>query len=215
MLRSNRATRPFYNERLIHWLLGAAALVVILATVFNVSEYLRLSGRQGGLAADAARDEAMARTLAARAAEARRRIDPKGLQRVSDQALEANGIIDARTFSWTALFDDIEATLPPTVMLTSITPSVGADGAQVRFTVVGKTVDAIDTFVERLESTKRFSDLQPTTENVTEDGNFQTSITGHYLNTGGAASAPAGSGAPTRPGTITPTAGAPGRKGAR
>ena len=125
MLRTNLATRPFYNERLVHWLIGGAAVLVVAFTAFNVSEYLRLSGRQGGLAADAARDEAMARTLTARAAEARRRIDAKSLERISAQAAEANGIIDARTFSWTALFDDIEATLPPTVMLTAITPSIG------------------------------------------------------------------------------------------
>jgi hypothetical protein len=211
MLRSNLATRPFYNERLVHWILGAAGLLVVLFTVYNVSEYLRLSGRQGGLAADAARDEAMARTLQERAAEARRRIDPKGLQRISEQAAEANGIIDARTFSWTALFDDIEATLPPTVMLTSITPSIGPDGAAVRFTVVGKTVEAIDTFVEKLEATKRFANLQPETENVTEDGNFQTTIRGRYLNAAGTA-APAPMPAPAQAGAGPAAAG---RKGAR
>ena len=68
MLRTNLATRPFYNERLVHWLLGAAALLVVLFTAFNVSEFLRLSGRQGGLEADIARDEATARTMTARAA---------------------------------------------------------------------------------------------------------------------------------------------------
>lgn len=207
MLRSNLATRPFYNERLVHWLLGLAGLLVVLATVYNVSEYLRLSGRQGGLAADAARDEAMARTLQARATDARRRIDPKGLQKISAQANEANGIIDARTFSWTALFDDIEATLPPTVMLTSITPSIDADGAIVRFTVIGKTVDAIDSFVERLEATKRFAGVLPETQSVNDDGNIQTTIRGRYLTTAGTPAAPA----------PMPAAGtaAAGRKGAR
>jgi hypothetical protein len=206
MLRSNLATRPFYNERLVHWILALAGLLVVLATVYNISEYLRLSGRQGGLAADAARDEAMARTLQARAADARRRIDPKGLQKISEQASEANGIIDARTFSWTALFDDIEATLPPTVMLTSITPSIGPDGAIVRFTVIGKSVEAIDTFVEHLEATQRFTGLLPETQTVTEDGNFQTSIRGRYLT-------PSGPAAPTP--APAPGAAAAGRKGAR
>ena len=86
MLRTNLASRPFYNERLVHWLIGGAAALVLAFTAFNVSEYLRLSGRQGGLAADAARDEALARTLTARAAEARLRIDAKSLERVSAQA---------------------------------------------------------------------------------------------------------------------------------
>jgi Tfp pilus assembly protein PilN len=207
MLRSNLATRPFYNERLVHWLIGGAAVLVVAFTAFNVSEYLRLSGRQGGLAADVARDEAMARTLTARAAEARRRIDAKSLERISAQAAEANGIIDARTFSWTALFDDVEATLPPTVMLTAITPKVGPDGASVGLTVMGRTVEAIDTFIERLEETTRFENVQPSSEMVTEDGLFQTQVTGRYLTT-------------TQPPAAAPAAGpgaasSPGRQGAR
>jgi Tfp pilus assembly protein PilN len=206
MLRSNLATRPFYNERLVHWLIGGAAVLVVAFTAFNVSEYLRLSGRQGGLAADAARDEAAARTLTARAAEARRRIDAKSLERISAQAAEANGIIDARTFSWTALFDDVEATLPPTVMLTAITPSIGPDGASVRLTVMGRTVEAIDTFIERLEETTRFENVQPSSEMVTEDGLFHTQVTGRYL-----AAAPRSQAAPSGPGAAS----SPGRQGAR
>jgi Tfp pilus assembly protein PilN len=205
MLRTNLATRPFYNERLVLWLIGGAAVLVLAFTAFNVSEYLRLSGRQGGLGADAARDEAMARTLTARAADARRRIDAKSLERISAQAAEANGIIDARTFSWTALFDDVEATLPPTVMLTSITPSIEADGAIVRLTVIGRTVDAIDTFIERLEATTRFENVQPSSEVVTEDGLFQTLVTGRYLSAPAPAAPPTGPAAPA----------APGRQGAR
>lgn len=212
MLRTNLATRPFYNERLVHWLIGGAAVVVLAFTAFNVSEYLRLSGRQGGLAADAARDETMARTLTARAADARRRIDVKSLERISAQAAEANGIIDARTFSWTSLFDDIEATLPPTVMLTSITPTIGPDGATVRLTVLGRTVEAIDTFIERLEATTRFENVQPSSEIVTEEGLFQTMVTGSYL-TAPPAAPPATAPAAPPAGPAAPSS--PGRQGAR
>jgi Tfp pilus assembly protein PilN len=204
MLRTNLATRPFYNERLVHWLIAGAAIFVLAFTAFNVSEYLRLSGRQGGLAADAARDEAMAQTLTARAADVRRRIDAKALERIRAQAAEANGIIDARTFSWTALFDDIEATLPPTVMLTAIAPNIGPDGATVRLTVLGRSVEAIDTFIERLEATTRFENVQPASERVDDDGLFETLVTGRYLAASPAA-APAGPAAPS----------APGRQGAR
>ena len=175
MLRTNLATRPFYNERLVHWLIGGAA--VAGASRSRPSTSANTCASRAGRAAwprTPRRDEAMARTLTARAAEARRRIDAKSLERISAQAAEANGIIDARTFSWTALFDDIEATLPPTVMLTSITPTIGPDGATVRLTVLGRTVEAIDTFIERLEATTRFENVQPSSEIVTEEGLFQT-----------------------------------------
>jgi Tfp pilus assembly protein PilN len=211
MLRTNLATKPFYNERLVSWLIAGAAVLVIAFTALNVSEYLRLSGRQGGLEADAARDEGMARTLTARAAEARRRIDAKSLEQVRAQAAEANGIIDARTFSWTMLFDDIEATLPPTVMLTAITPSIEEDGTStVRLTVLGRTVEAIDDFIERLEATKRFENVQPASEVVTEEGLFQTLVTGRYLT-----APPAAPGAPVPPPVVPAAPTSPGRQGAR
>ena len=206
MLRTNLATRPFYNERLVHWLLGAGLLLVAAFTAYNVSEYLRLTGRQGGLAADAARDETQARTLNARAADARRRIDRKQLEVIGEQALQVNGIIDARTFSWTSLFDDIEATLPPTVMLTAITPKIDQAGASVRLVVVGRTVEAIDAFIERLEGTKRFADLLVVTEQVTDDGLFEAQLAGRYL-----AALPAATPAAAPPAPAT----APGTRGTR
>jgi Tfp pilus assembly protein PilN len=208
MLRTNLATRPFYNERLVHWLLGAGLLLVAAFTAYNVSEYLRLTGRQGGLAAEAARDEAQARALNARAADARRRIDRKQLEVVAAQATEVNGIIDARTFSWTSLFDDIEATLPPTVMLTAITPKIDQAGASVRLIVVGRTVEAIDTFIERLEATKRFADVRVVSEQVTDEGLFETQLAGRYLAALPPPAAPPGPPAPA-------PAAAPGTRGAR
>ena len=58
MLRTNLATRPFYNERLVHWRSAPPRSLVLAFTAFNVSEYLRLSGRQAACRRDAARDEA-------------------------------------------------------------------------------------------------------------------------------------------------------------
>ena len=65
MIRTNLATRPFYNERAVHvWLLGAAILVVA-ATLFNGWRILHYSGSNTELAAQAARNEARARELRA------------------------------------------------------------------------------------------------------------------------------------------------------
>jgi hypothetical protein len=180
MLRTNLSTRPFYNERLVHWLLALAAVVVAAFTVYNLTHFLSLSGRQRTLADAAARDEAAARDLTARAAAIRRGIDPKVLQRVTAQAAEANALIDARAFSWTALFNDIESTLPPTVMLTSVSPRITEDGVVVRFVVLGRSVEAIDGFIEKLEATGRFHGVLAADEEVNDDGLYQTLIQGAY-----------------------------------
>jgi hypothetical protein len=204
MLRTNLATRPFYNERLVHVVLGVALVLIVMFTAFNVTRLASLRRQQAVFTAAASRDETRAADLRTRAAAIRRGIDPKALARITDAAIEANSLIDARTFSWTALFNDIEATLPPTVMLSSVTPSVTKqrEGVLVRFVVLGRTVDAIDTFIERLEETGRFRHVIAPSEEVTEEGLFETSIEGSYVQGPPAPAsppAPAASPAPSAP----------------
>jgi Tfp pilus assembly protein PilN len=198
MLRTNLATRPFYNERLVHLLFGAALALVVAFTIFNAMRLVSLSTRQAALGREAARDEARAADLNARAAAVRRGIDPKALARVTNAAIEANALVDARAFSWTALFNDIEATLPADVMLTAISPTVDNGGAmRVRFVAVGRTVEGIDTFIERLEQTGRFKRVLAPSEQVTEDGLFETTIEGLYRQPVPEATAGTGGGAAT------------------
>src|SRR5690349_23945187 len=108
MLRTNLATRPFYNVRVVHTVLGVIAIAVIAITVFNVVQYARLSGRERSLGADATRAETEAAGLRAQAARLRAQIDPKDLQAVAAAAREANAVIDQRAFSWTDLFAEFE-----------------------------------------------------------------------------------------------------------
>ena len=43
MIKSNLATRPFYNERAVHLAILLLALIVVLASVFNVTRVIQLS----------------------------------------------------------------------------------------------------------------------------------------------------------------------------
>ena len=53
MLRTNLATRPFYNERAVRFVLGVVALIVLGVTAFNALELLRLTDSQRTLGAHA------------------------------------------------------------------------------------------------------------------------------------------------------------------
>lgn len=194
MLQTNIATHPFYNERLVHWSLGLAAAILAIVTIVNVTRFISLSSHVSSASVTAASEEQRARALTVSAGEVRRSIDPKALERVTQAALEANGIIDARAFSWTGLFNDLEGTLPPNVMLTAVTPAPVEGGIRVRLVVLGRTVEGIDTFIERLEQTGRFANVLAVDEQVTEEGLFQTTIDGHYQD------APLPSGKPGAPG---------------
>ena len=123
MLRTNLATRPFYNERAIHLLVALAAAIVLAVTVLNVGRIVTLSKHSTELSRA---HECRSR----RSAAAEHRSDPHSQDDQQGRARagrrrrrEANALIDQRTFSWTEFFNQIEATLPPDVMLTSVRPS--------------------------------------------------------------------------------------------
>lgn len=99
MIRTNLSTRPFYNERAVHFWLLVVAAVVVLATAFNVMRVLRYSRSDTTLAAQASLDEDRSRDLRQQAARLRATVDPKQVEFASTEARKANELIDRRTFS--------------------------------------------------------------------------------------------------------------------
>jgi Tfp pilus assembly protein PilN len=181
MLKSNLSTRPFYNERAVHLGLALAAAVVLAVTGFNARALVALSARNTALAAGIARDEAAAADLARRAEAIRRGTDRKEIDAISAAAREANDLIAQRTFSWTELFNLIEATLPPDVMLTAVRPQVRDGEVTVTMGVVGRRSENLDAFMAALEKTGAFADLLPRQENVADDRLHHAVLNGRYL----------------------------------
>ncbi|HXE79936.1 MAG TPA: hypothetical protein VNK41_04240 [Vicinamibacterales bacterium] len=182
MLRTNLATRPFYNERLAAIVIWGLAAIVAVITIVSVVRLATLWGRDAELRAEAEQNEQRAAALRREAQQARARVDPRDLQRLSREAREANALIDGRTFSWTELFNRFEATLPPGVRLASVRPSRDEDGQfVVRVDVVARSVDDIDAFMDALESRGGFRDVLARRESVDEEGRIEATIAGTYL----------------------------------
>lgn len=177
-MRTNLATRPFYNVRAVHAALALAALVVALVTAFNVVEIVRLSGSQRTLGAKAQAAEAEAQRLRIEAQQIRTRIDPKELEIVAEAAREANAIIDQRTFSWTSLMAHLEATLPADVRITEITPRP-AD-RRVTINAESRSVEDLEEFILGLEQTGAFHDVLATNEQATMDDTIAAVIEARY-----------------------------------
>ena len=97
----------------------------LAATVFNVWQLVVADepGSQRSAAESAAAD-ARAQTLRQQTAQARSGLDGERLAEVAAAVREANAAIDGRTFSWTAVFNWLETSLPPDVRIASITPRV-------------------------------------------------------------------------------------------
>jgi Tfp pilus assembly protein PilN len=170
MLRTNLSTRPFYNERAVHAAAVVLALVVLAVTAWEVSRVVKLSQYKTELNAAIARDRNEAAQRARDAAQIRGGIDQKQLALIAGAAREANQLIEQRTFSWTQLFNLLEATLPEDVMLTSVRPDFKEGVTQVNLDVQGRRSDDIDAFWDRLEKTGAFRNIQWSAVTVTDDG---------------------------------------------
>lgn len=211
MLRTNLSTRPFYNERAAHVAIGAAAAVVLAVTLVNVVQVVRLSKRNTELTSRTRSEQAEVRRLTAEAGRIRGSIDKEELALIVGAAEEANALIDQRTFSWTAFFNRIEATLPPDVMLTSVRPSVKDGLTHVEIGVLGKRAEGIDEFMEKLEATGAFQDIVPATQDRTEEGLYRVMIQSVYVSVDeapgpgrGAAAGPTSGAAPAQPRAAAP-----------
>jgi hypothetical protein len=190
MLRTNLATRPFYNERAVHLILALAGVLVLAVTIFNVSRIATLSARHAELRLQIDRDEARAAELAQQTAALRQTIDAADLERVVGAARQANTLIEQRTFSWTQLFNRLEETLPADVMLAAVRPQIEETGVRLEMVVLARAVEGIDSFIERLEGTGAFWHMLARQEDQTEAGLYRATIHGAYGETGDAGPPP-------------------------
>jgi hypothetical protein len=183
MLRTNLSTRPFYNERAIHALAALVAVVVLAITAWQVVRVVRLSRFKTELTASIRRDRAEAEQSAAQAQQIRRGIDQKQLAAIAAAAKEANDLIAQRTFSWTELFNQIEATLPGDVMLMGVHPQIEDGLTQVHLDVQGKGEEVINDFWDRLEKTGQFRNPEWSNVTITPEGYHQMAMTVVYTPT--------------------------------
>jgi Tfp pilus assembly protein PilN len=168
MIRTNLATRPFYNERAVHFWLLIVAILVVAATAFNVSRVLRYSRSDTELATSASRDEARAAELRRQAAQLRASVDPRQVEFASLEAQQANELIDRRTFSWTELFN---------VRIGSVHPRLDKEHQIVlTINVIARDTQDVKQFMDNLDDTGAFAATLAREDHVDEQGQLQAIV---------------------------------------
>lgn len=181
MLRTNLSTRPFYNERGVHGVLGVLAFIVIVLTIFNLTQIVLLTRRQSSLSREATAAETRAAELRARAAQTRQALNSQQLDSIAIAAREANTIIGHRLFSWTDLLNQLGDALPENVRITALRPNVEGDGPiTVTMSVTAQSVGDIEQFMANLEKTQAFSEVYPLDDEPAEGGGVRASLEGKY-----------------------------------
>jgi Tfp pilus assembly protein PilN len=81
-------------------------------------------------------------------------------KQVLDRAAFLNSLIGQRSFPWTKVFMDLEQILPPGVRVVSISPKLESGRAQVELTIGAESDESKIKFLQSLERSKVFSDIQ-------------------------------------------------------
>ncbi len=163
-LRLNLSTKPYENKRpfiAAAAFLGSFGTIALLVLSHAAFSTWRSSGE---LRSQTARWESeisanlqKQKTLAAyfRTPQA---------EEVMDRAAFLNSLIDQRSFPWTKIFMDLEDSLPAGVRVVSISPKLENGRALVEITVGAATDEGKIKFLQALENSKAFSDIQVKSE---------------------------------------------------
>ena len=181
MLRTNLATRPFYNERVVRVGIALAVLVLAAFTTFNVMQVASLNARiseMGQRADDAERRAAEHRQQALAVRQSMNTVEMAAAQKA---AQEANLLIERRVFSWTELFNEFERTLPGDVRIAAVEPQQDSTGRLlVAVTVLSRRAEDLSEFMDRLEDSGRFREVLNRSDQPQEDGLTRSIIQGYY-----------------------------------
>jgi hypothetical protein len=180
MLRSNLATRPFYNERLVSLAIVLGIVAVVALTAFNVSQIMSLSKERAVFKAAQEKDDKDAAVVSAGAQAVQRSVDAVRLVALGRQTREANELIDQRTFSWTQFFGHVEQTLPLDARLIAVAPRVARGEFLITMIVNGKAEGDLEDFIEQLLGTGAFYDVSATALNMNDDNTVNGTIVAHY-----------------------------------
>jgi hypothetical protein len=181
MLRSNLATRPFYNDRAVRVGIALGVLLVAAFTTFNVMQVATLNARHADMAQRADAAERRAADYRRQAQTVRQSMNTVEMAAAQRAAQEANALIERRVFSWTELFNEFERTLPGDVRITAVEPQVDSAGRLlVAVTLLSRRPEDLSEFMDRLEDAGRFRDVLNRQDQPQDDGLTRSIIQGYY-----------------------------------
>lgn len=177
----NLATRPFYNDRAVHLVLGVLGLAVAAVLAAGAVRLAELSRTQRALTLEADAAEREAAAVSDRTARLEREMPRDALAALAAAAGEVNRLVERRLFSWTAFFNVVEQTLPPGVMLTAVRPDTDEEGTSVDLAVVGRTVADVEDFIRRLEESRVLADVLARQGERNDEGMYRAQLRGRLV----------------------------------
>lgn len=160
----NLSLRPFRNYRLYNLAFRAGVLAFAGLTFVHAMEIYSRTQERGAMqqALEELKSDGMA--LQQKTAAIRASLAGSDVKALNARVTWANQMIEARTFSWSRLLDDIEKVLPVNVLITSIAPSIKEGAVSLQLQTVSRGPGDLVDFLDALESSPYFSNAYPSGE---------------------------------------------------
>jgi Tfp pilus assembly protein PilN len=159
-LRLNLSTTPLDNKR--PFLAAAGALAAVGLLTFALLGHAAYTSWRSSraLRAEISQWESEIRINREKQAALDTYFQTAGARQVLDRAAFLNSLIGQRSFPWTKIFMDLEQILPPGVRVVNISPKLDNGRALVELTVGAESDESKIKFLQNLEKSKVFSDIQ-------------------------------------------------------
>jgi Tfp pilus assembly protein PilN len=159
-LRLNLSTTPLANKRPFFAATGVLAAVGVLTFLLLGHAAYRSWRSSRDLRAEISRWETEIHTNREKQAALESYFQTAQAKQVLDRAAFLNSLIGQRSFPWTKVFMDLEQILPPGVRVVNISPKLENGRAQVELTIGAESDESKIKFLQNLERSKVFSDIQ-------------------------------------------------------
>ena len=160
----NLASRPFRNNLLVGTLLTVLAVGMVAGTAYNLYVYLSYGAAYATLQHAQAEDRARIAELQKQERDLAAQIKTRDFRTAYSRGKLASELIRKSAFSWTQLFNTLEAVIPPDVVLAAIRPNITSDGIVLRLEGVAKSHGALLTLEEKLQGHDSFKRVAPISE---------------------------------------------------
>jgi Tfp pilus assembly protein PilN len=167
----NLAARPYRDYRPIYAVVVVTSLVVAFLMLNNVDTYYRYVRDTQKTREDIARIETQTTQEHRRAESAANQIKTIDLVGLSKETKFINTQLAERAFSWSELLDRLEAVLPPSIRITTISPSFSENGlVHLNLMCEGKSADSLLTTISRMQRDPHFANPFPTAQDQSANG---------------------------------------------
>lgn len=161
----NLAARPYRDYRPVYAVVVVVSLITAFLMLSNIDAYYLYIHDTRSTRDKIASIERQTQQERERADMVERRLNSLDLQLLNDQTRFVNAKLRERTFSWSALLDDLETILPRDVRLLSITPAIAPDGkVSLGLAFESKSAEGMISILDNMLRHPRFASPFPNAE---------------------------------------------------